>query len=136
MVRGFNFFTNRVEIEMKFNKIVGVFLLCGLSSLANAEDLKFANNTKYNLSFSIRNVCSTELGNIDKRTIKIINENLFDEACKHNPSQCLVDVYNNVGCTGAMVGNIIFDKRSITSVATQGIIMANGENGNVFFSEI
>lgn len=121
---------------MKFNRMVGLFFLCGLTTLANAEDLKFANNTKYNLSFSIRNVCSTELGNIDKRTIKIIAEDRFNEACKHNPNQCVVAIYNNAGCTGAMVAYMVFDKKSLSSASIQGVIMASGEDGNVFFSEM
>ncbi|MHB1949470.1 MAG: hypothetical protein ACYCQI_15335 [Gammaproteobacteria bacterium] len=124
---------------MKISKF-GTFLitasLIGASTIANADDLKFGNDTKYNLSFSTNGVCSQALGDIEKHTIKIINQTSFEETCKYNPNQCVIDVYKESGCSGKAIANMIFDKTNIISIATGGDIMISGNGSNVFFNNL
>ncbi|EKD72505.1 MAG: hypothetical protein ACD_45C00658G0004 [uncultured bacterium] len=124
---------------MKMSKIA-LFLitasLFGVLTIASADDLKFGNATKYNLSFSTNGVCSLALGDIEKYTIKIINQVSFEETCKYNPNQCVIDVYKELGCAGKAVANMIFDKTNIISIATGGDIMIRGNGSNVFFNTL
>lgn len=125
---------------MKISKTMRSILitagLLGISTHANADNMKFGNNTKYDLSFSINHVCSKEIGDIPKQTIKIIREAKFAEACQYNPNQCVIEVYKGFGCTGKWTANMIFEKTTIMAIATIGEIVIRGNGSNVFFSDI
>lgn len=125
---------------MKISKITHSILIAAgllvISTLANADNMKFGNNSKYDLSFSINHVCSKEIGDIPKQTIKIIREAKFAEACKYNPNQCVIEIYKDVGCAGKWTATMIFEKTTISSIATIGEIMIRGNGSNVFFSDI
>ena|SRR6185312_1699753 len=125
---------------MRVNKIIGLLLittsLYGASTIANANDLKFGNNSKYNISFSINNVCSKELGGIEQHTIKTIDQSTFDEVCKYSPHQCAIDVYTKENCTGKSVANMVFDNTNIISISSAADIMIAGNGSNVFFNNL
>lgn len=124
---------------MKTSKICSFLItasLVGVSTMANADDLKFGNNTKYNLSFSTNGICSQALGNIERHTIKIINQTSFEETCKYSPNQCVIDVYKKSGCAGKAIANMVFDKTNIIAVGTIGEIMIRGNGQNIFFNNL
>lgn len=104
------------------------------STIANADNLKLSNETKYNLSFSTNGVCSQTLGDLKKYTVKIINQTSFEDTCQYNPKQCVIEVYNKLDCAGKTVANMVFDETNIISVATSGDIMIRGNGSNIFFT--
>jgi hypothetical protein len=132
-------FLLRGDSIMKFNnsKIISMLLigLCflGFSKFANADDLKVSNDSKYNLSFSVNNVCSKDFGVVDNHSVKVISDANFKKACAYNSSNCEAKVYNAASCTGKQVAAIVFD----TSYGVQGLyptgITTKGNGFNLFF---
>ncbi len=104
---------------MKFKKLKLLFLcvmgtgFLGLSTLASgADDLIISNGSKNDLSFKIQTnhyVCSEEFGVVNGHSIKVISEANFKKACAHNPSQCVVEVYDTASCTGTQIANLTFN---------------------------
>lgn len=90
------------------NMIVSASLIV-LPLLANADDLKIANNTNYDLSFRINNVCSNGFGIVPVHTIKVIPEKDFNKECEYNPKSCFATVYSRTNCTGKNIAEIGFD---------------------------
>ena len=108
---------------MKFIKSKIIFLvgtcLLGCAIIANAEDLKVSNNSKYDFSFSINNACSRDLGVVGSRTIKIIPEENLNQACAYNLNHCEIMMYKNASCKGKSIVKIVLDtKLGMQSVRT------------------
>src|SRR5688572_25034484 len=94
-------------------KIISALLIgsafLGFSILANADDLKVSNDSKYDLSFSINNTCSEEFGTLDNHSVKVIPDESFKNACAYNSSNCVVKVYNEASCSGKQIATVAFD---------------------------
>lgn len=124
---------------MKFNKIKFISMLLigsgflGFSTLASADDLKVSNDSKYDLSFSVNNVCSEEFGVVDNHSVKVISDENFKKVCAYDSNNCVAKVYNGVSCTGKQIGTVAFD----TGYGVQGLyptgITIKGSGFNLFF---
>jgi hypothetical protein len=124
---------------MKFNKIKFISMLIigsGFlvsSTFANADDLKVSNASKYDLSFSVNNVCSEEFGVVDNHSVKAISDTNFKKACAYDSNNCVAKVYNATSCTGKQIGTVVFD----TNYGVQGLhptgITMKGSGFNLFF---
>lgn len=93
-------------------KILNIILCTSLSAtpfLANAENLKIANSTYYDLSFAVNKVCSNEFGTVTRETIKIIPEKEFKKACEANSTNCFTEVYDHPNCKGNKISEVGFD---------------------------
>lgn len=121
---------------MKLNKIklisalfIGLNFL-GLSTFASAKDLKISNDSKYDLSFSINNICSEQFGIVENHSVKVISEANFKKACAYDPNQCEVQVYNAASCAGKKVAAVVFDANNgvIGLYSMEIITKANGFN--------
>lgn len=112
-------------------KTIPLFLigsaLLGLSMAASADDLKLSNDSKYDLSFSINNICSQEFGVLDAHSVKIIPEASFKKVCESN---CDIKVYNSASCAGKQIAMVEFDTKSgVTSLhPIEFTVKSNGFN--------
>ena len=124
---------------MNINKIIASSLLtvslAGIAMTANADDMRFNNNTNYTLSFGINNVCSEALGIIEKNTVKTIDQATFEDICKYNPAQCTIAVYNQPGCDGNSVANMTFNQTALDNVgmAFGGNVTIKGNGSTIIF---
>ncbi len=124
---------------MKFSKtkIIPLFLIgasfLGLSTSVSADDLKISNDSKYDLSFSINNICSEEFGVIENRSVKLIPEASLKRACVYNSNKCETKVYNSAFCSGKQIGTVEFD----TNYGVVGLypieFTIKGNSFNLFF---
>jgi hypothetical protein len=123
---------------MKFGKNISLLLigscLIGFSTFANAGDLKISNDSKYELSFGINKVCSTEFGTVDAASITVIPAASLAKACAYNLTSCETKVYDAPSCSGKQVATIIFDTTGwgVESIIPSGITV-KGNGFNLFF---
>ena len=90
------------------NKILCASLIA-MPLIANAGHLKITNDSKYDLSFKVDNICSDAFGNVNSKTIKIVSEAAFKKACVVNPNFCVLTVYNKANCKGKNFIGLGFD---------------------------
>src|SRR5262245_24824128 len=104
--------------------------LFSISILANAANLQFGNDTNVDLTVRINNSCSNQFGVIARHTAKAISETDLQDACKHNPSSCTLEVFNTSNCTGTHIETIVLS-------TTDGILSLEGgdnnNNGNRYY---
>jgi hypothetical protein len=125
-----------IKTKIGFLVLIGSSFL-GHSALANAKDLKMSNDSKYQLSFSINNVCSEEFGVLESHSINVIPEKEFAKACAYNPTHCFSKVYNQPNCTGKHFANLGFDTSSgnyYIRVFADADISVSGNEFNVLFT--
>lgn len=128
---------NNKESPMKLYKKIILTCLLAAPLVANASDLKIANQTKFNLSFKFNNTCSDAFGVIKSNTIKIISEKDFNNACEDYMRSCFATVYNQANCKGKVVAGIGFNKEygvSYISGRFKKPINITGNGFNLIFS--
>lgn len=96
---------------MKLSTLIACACITSFPLIAIADDLKIANRTDFDISFSINKHCSNNLGVIQSDTVVVVPEKDFNKACEHNPSRCYSIVYSKPNCRGKDLGEVGFNTK-------------------------
>ena len=109
--------------------LLGIFVLATATGIAiaapnlqkndNAVNMKISNSSKNNLTFSIENVCSEEIGVVNAHSVKVVPRKRINNACRTNPTNCETQVYDTADCSGNSIATIIFD---VTDLGAKAVI--------------
>lgn len=116
------------------NTILAIILL--IPAISGATALSLTNETENVLSFSHRNVCSHDIGNILPKSIKIIPGVIFEELCKDKTTYCTVTAYKSANCHGALAATITLNTTDgVTGVYPhpQSGLSLYGKGFNIYF---
>lgn len=105
----------------------------GLSTYASADDLKISNDSRYNLSFSVNNLCSEDFGVVDSHSVKVVSHTNFNQACAYAPTNCVTKVFSKTACTGEQLATVVFDYRYGVQSLTPTGITTKGSGFTLFF---
>lgn len=83
--------------------VFSILLLSQSNVYAEVGQLGIANKTTHNLSFSVNDICSKEIGDIKLYSIKSIPISNFD--C-FGMLECRINAYSQANCEGGLIGQV------------------------------
>jgi len=98
---------------MCFNRlIVNLVVIASLSLmplLANAHPLSIVNHTDSQISFTVDNNCSEEIGTVKVVGVKNISEDTLNKLCLNYSQPCAIIAHNGDHCSGKSLGGMTYN---------------------------